>query len=162
VAAAVCLLLAGTLAWAGAAKAADPAPFRLTLRALAAPRGTAVAVPALELSLAALLVAGVAPRATAAAVAALLAAFTVVLGRLGPASCHCFGADDGGAGRLRNVLLAAGALALVAWPAGPLWSASAGELAGAATVAAGAACAWRLAVALARLRPAWPAEGRRP
>ena len=35
-AAAVCLLLAGTLAWAGVAKLADPAPFRVTLRSLAA------------------------------------------------------------------------------------------------------------------------------
>jgi serine phosphatase RsbU (regulator of sigma subunit) len=50
VAAAVCVLLAGTLAWAGAAKLADPAPFRVTLRALtsaAAARRLAVAVPAL-------------------------------------------------------------------------------------------------------------------
>jgi uncharacterized membrane protein YphA (DoxX/SURF4 family) len=149
VAAAVCLLLAGTLAWAGAAKAADPAPFRATLRALRAPAWLAAAVPAAELVLAALLVAGVAPRATAAAVIALLAAFTVVLGRLGPVPCRCFGSDEGRAGRVRNALLAAGGLALIAWPAGPLWSASASELAGAATVAAGAACAWRLAVVLA-------------
>jgi uncharacterized membrane protein YphA (DoxX/SURF4 family) len=148
VAAAVCLLLAGTLAWAGAAKAADPAPFRLTLRALAAPGWLVVAVPAAELALAALLVAGVAPRVTAAVVVALLAGFTVVLGRLGPASCHCFGADDGRAGRLRNALLAGAALALLAWPAGPLWQAGASELAGAATVAVGAACAWRLTLAL--------------
>jgi uncharacterized membrane protein YphA (DoxX/SURF4 family) len=148
VAAAVCLLLAGTLAWAGAAKAADPAPFRLTLRALAAPAWAAVAVPAAELGLAVLLVTGVAPRATAAAVLALLAGFTVVLGRLGAVPCHCFGADDGRAGRLRNALLGAGAVALIAWPAAPLWDVGASELAGAATVAAGAACAWRLTLAL--------------
>jgi uncharacterized membrane protein YphA (DoxX/SURF4 family) len=158
VAAAVCLLLAGTLAWAGTAKAAAPEPFRATLRVLAAPAWLAVAVPAAELGLAALLVAGVAPRLTAAAVLALLAAFTVVLGRLGPAPCHCFGADDGRAGRLRNALLGAGAVALIAWPPGALWNVSASELAGAATVAAGAACAWRLAIAttspaVARSRP---------
>jgi uncharacterized membrane protein YphA (DoxX/SURF4 family) len=148
VAAAVCLLLAGTLAWAGAAKAADPAPFRVTLRALAAPGWLVAAVPAAELGLAGLLVAGVAPRLTAAAVLALLAAFTVALGRLGSVPCNCFGASDGGAGPLRNALLGAGALALLVWPAGPLWSAGASELAGAATVAVGAACAWRLTLAL--------------
>jgi uncharacterized membrane protein YphA (DoxX/SURF4 family) len=160
VAAAVCLLLAGTLAWAGAAKAADPAPFRATLRVLSAPGWAAVAVPVVELALAALLVTGIAPRVTAAAVLVLLAAFTVVLGRLGTVPCHCFGADDGRAGRLRNALLGAGAIALLAWPAGPLWDAGASELAGAATVAVGAACAWRLAVALAATTPA--VAGRRP
>jgi uncharacterized membrane protein YphA (DoxX/SURF4 family) len=148
VAAAVCLLLAGTLAWAGVAKAADPAPFRATLRRLAAPGWLTTAVPAAELGLAALLVAGVAPRVTGAAVLALLAGFTVVLGRLGTVPCHCFGADDGRAGRLRNALLGAGAVALIAWPPGALWSVGASELAGAATVAAGAACAWRLTLAL--------------
>src|SRR5206468_2603710 len=131
VAAAVCLLLAGTLAWAGAAKAADPAPFRLTLRALAAPGWLVAAVPALELGLAGLLVAGVAPRVVAGAVLALLAAFTVALGRLGSLPCNCFGAADGAAGPLRNALLAAGAVALVAWPPGPLWDADASALAGA-------------------------------
>ncbi len=161
-AAAVCLLLAGTLAWAGAAKAAAPAPFRATLRALGAPAWLAVAVPAAELGLAALLLAGVAPRVVAAAVLALLAAFTVALTRLGSVSagCHCFGATDGGAGRLRNALLAAGAVALIAWPPADLWTLGAGELAGAATVAAGAACAWQLAVATVGLRPVAP--GRRP
>jgi hypothetical protein len=92
-------------------------------------------------------------------VLALLAAVTEVQGRLGPAPCHCFGADDGRAGRLRNALLGAGAVALIAWPPGALWSVTASELAGAATVAAGAACAWRLA--LATIAPA-AAGGRRP
>jgi uncharacterized membrane protein YphA (DoxX/SURF4 family) len=154
VAAAVCLLLAGTFAWAGLAKAANPAPFRVTLRALTSAAGArrlAVAVPALELALAALLIAGVAPRVVAALALALLAAFTAALTRLGAvsAACHCFGASQSGAGRLRNALLAAGAACLVAWPAGPLWEVSAAELAGAATVAAGLACAWNLATALA-------------
>jgi uncharacterized membrane protein YphA (DoxX/SURF4 family) len=154
VAAAVCLLLAGTFAWAGSAKLADPAPFRVTLRALTSTRGAqrlAVAVPALELALAALLVAGVAPRIVSALAVALLAAFTAALTRLGAvsAACHCFGASPSGAGRLRNALLAAGAVCLVVWPAGPLWDVSAAELAGAATVAAGLACAWQLATALA-------------
>jgi uncharacterized membrane protein YphA (DoxX/SURF4 family) len=148
VAAAVCLLLAGTLAWAGAAKAADPAPFRATLRALSAPAWLVVGVPASELALAGLLVAGVAPRVTGAAVLALLTGFTVALAQLGSVPCHCFGASDGPAGRARNALLAAGAVVLVAWPSGPLWSVGASELAGAATVAVGAVCAWRLAVAL--------------
>jgi uncharacterized membrane protein YphA (DoxX/SURF4 family) len=147
-AAAVCLLLAGTLAWAGAAKAADPAPFRATLRALSAPGWLVVGVPALELALAGLLVAGVAPRLSAAAVLVLLAGFTVALARLGSVPCHCFGASDGPAGPARNALLAAGAVALVAWPAGPLWNVGASELAGAATVAVGAVCAWRLTLAL--------------
>jgi len=155
VAAAVCLLLAGTLALAGAAKAADPAPFRVTLRALAS-RGTArrlaLAVPALELALAALLVAGVAPRVVAGLVAALLAAFTAALWRLGrvSAACHCFGASESGGARTRNALLTAGAAYLAARPAGALWSVEAGELAGAATVAAGLVCVWQLGTALAR------------
>ena len=153
-AAAVCLLLAGTFAWAGAAKLADPAPFRVTLRALTSTAGArrlAVAVPALELALAALLVAGVAPGVVAVLIIALLAVFTAALTRLGAvsAACHCFGASESGAGRLRNALLAAAAVALIAWPAGPLWHVSAAELAGAATVAAGLACAWKLVTALA-------------
>ena len=154
-AAALCLLLAGTLAWAGAAKAADPAPFRFTLRALTSTAGArrlAVAVPALELALAALLVAGVAPRVVAALVVALLAGFTAALTRLGAvsAACHCFGASQSGAGRTRNALLAAGAVCLVVWPAGARWHVDAAELAGAATVAAGLACAWQLTTALVR------------
>lgn len=153
-AAAVCLLLAGTLAWAGAAKAADPAPFRVTLRSLvpaATARRLAVAVPAVELILAALLVAGAVPRVVAALVLVLLAVFTAALTRLGAvsAACHCFGASQSGAGRLRNALLAAGAAFLVVHPAGALWQVSAAELAGAATVAAGLACAWQLTTALA-------------
>lgn len=154
-AAAVALLLAGTLAWAGLAKAADPVPFRVTLRALVSARAArrlTLAVPLLELALAALLVAGVAPRLVPGLIVALLAVFTVALGRLGvvSAACHCFGASAGGDGRLRNALLGAGAIALVAWPAGALWDVGAGELAGAATVAAGLACAWNLSTALAR------------
>ena len=154
-AAAVALLLAGTLAWAGALKAADPAPFRVTLHALVSARAArrlALAVPLVELALAALLVAGVAPRVVAALILALLALFTVALGRLGAvsAACHCFGATDAGDGRLRNALLAAGAVVLVAWPAGALWDVGPGELTGAATVAAGLACVWQLSTALAR------------
>jgi uncharacterized membrane protein YphA (DoxX/SURF4 family) len=152
-AAAVALLLAGTLAWAGLAKAADPAPFRMTLRALVsyrAARRLAMAVPLVELGLAALLVAGVAPRAVAAGIVVLLVVFTAALWRLGAvsAACHCFGASDGGDGRLRNALLAAGAVFLIAQPAGPLWEIAAGELAGAATVAAGLVCVWQLGTAL--------------
>src|SRR5262245_27759145 len=152
-AAAVALLLTGTLAWAGVAKAADPAPFRVTLRSLVsyrAARRLAVAVPLAELGLAALLVAGVAPRLVAALILALLVVFTAALWRLGAvsAACHCFGAGDGGDGRLRNALLAAGAAFLVAQPAGALWEVGAGELAGAATVAAGLACVWQLGSAL--------------
>jgi hypothetical protein len=155
VAAAVCLLLAGTLAWAGVAKLADPAPFRHTLRALtpaAGARRLAVAVPGLELALAGLLVAGPAPRVTAALVVALLAAFTAALTRLGAvsAACHCFGASASGAGRTRNALLALAAVVLLVHPVGPLWHVGAAELAGAATVAAGLACAWQLTTALRR------------
>src|SRR4051794_23400651 len=152
-AAAVCLLLAGTLAWAGVAKARDPAPFRITLRALVsrdAARRLAIAVPALELALAALLVAGVAPRLVAALVLGLLSVFSAALWRLGDVSCACFGATPSDGGRARNGLLAAGAAFLVAQPAGALWGVAAGELAGAATVAAGLACVWQLGTALAR------------
>ena len=159
---ALCLLLAGTLLAAGLAKARDPRPLRSTLRALTGERPAAVlalAVPAAEIILAAALVAGAGAggRAPAAAAALLLIAFTAALAvlRRRRVPCHCFGAAGNGGlatGQLRNLGLAAAALVLVAQPAGALWSAGASELAGASTVALGAACAWLLATALARER----------
>ena len=152
VAAAACLLLAGTLAVAALAKLADRAAFRATLSRLVAPplaRTLTLAVPAAELALAAALVCGLGGRLAPAAALLLLLAFTAVLGRAVP--CRCFGAagdGDPAAARVRNALLGAAAAALIVWPAGPLWEVPAGELAGAATVAAGLACAWSLARAL--------------
>ena len=151
-AAAACLLLAGTLAVAAVAKLADRAAFRATLvrHVPAAPaRWLAVAVPAAELVLAAALVAGVGGRLAPAAALLLLVAFSAALAR--GARCRCFGAagdGDPAAGRARNVLLGAAAVALIAWPPGPLWATGTEELAGAATVAAGLVCAWSLARAL--------------
>jgi hypothetical protein len=144
VATAVCLLLAGTLAWAGFAKLADPAPFRVTMRSLGAER-LAPAVPVAELAVAALLVA--APPVGAALALALLAVFTFALSRL-EVPCHCFGATTRDDGRARNALLAAGALYVLLRSAGAVWTVQAGELAGAATVAAGLACVWQLGTAL--------------
>jgi uncharacterized membrane protein YphA (DoxX/SURF4 family) len=150
---ALCVLLAGSLLTAAVAKLRDPRGFRATLRALGAPDAMAWAVPALEIALAAAL-AGGGGRAAAAGTIVLLAAFTLVLGRLGDVPCRCFGAGSDGdarAGQVRNLALGALALALVARPAAPLWDAGARELAGAATVAAGLTCVWLLTRARAVL-----------
>lgn len=157
---ALCLLLATALLAAGLSKARDPRAWRSTLRTLTGERaGVALmlAVPVVEVGLAAALVAGAGAggRVPAATAAVLLAVFTAALEVLKRrrVPCHCFGAGgDGGhaLGQLRNLGLAAAALVLVARPAGPLWAVGATELAGAATVALGVACAWLLAAALAR------------
>jgi hypothetical protein len=150
VAAAACLLLAGTLAVAALAKLADRPAFAATLGAVVPPqraRWLAVAVPGAELLLAVALVTGAGARVAPAAALLLLVAFSAVLARGVP--CRCFGSDtDPGAARVRNVLLGASALALIGWPPGPLWAIEPAELAGAATVATGLACAWLLARAL--------------
>jgi hypothetical protein len=147
VAAAACLLLAGTLGVAALAKLADRPAFQATLGTVVPPqraRRLAVAVPVAELLLAVALVTGAGGRGAPVAALLLLVAFSVVLSRGVP--CRCFGSDtDPGAARVRNVLLGATALALIAWPPGPLWAIEPDELAGAATVAAGLACAWSLA-----------------
>ena len=86
-AAAACLLLAGTLAVAALAKLADRAAFRATLSRLVTPplaRILAVAVPAAELALAAALVCGLGGRLAPAAALLLLLAFTAVLGARRP------------------------------------------------------------------------------
>jgi hypothetical protein len=150
--AALCVLLSGSFAIAGVAKLRDPRAFRATLSVLAAPVALAWLLPALEIGLAGALVAG-GGRVAAIAAIVVLAIFTLVLRRLGSVPCRCFGAGADGdprAGRVRNAGLGVVALALVAWPSSALWDVAARELAGAATVAAGLACAWLLAAALAR------------
>ncbi|WP_320672184.1 MauE/DoxX family redox-associated membrane protein [Patulibacter defluvii] len=169
--AAVTVLLAATLILAAIAKIRDPEPFRESLR-IALPdrsaRGIAATLPIVELVLAAALVAapaGTAGRIAALLVLGLLLAFTAALLWLERRAasrrdgmllrCNCFGSGGDGdpaTGRVRNLLLAVGAAALVAAPAGPLWRVDAGELAGAACVAIGLTCVWQLAVALRRLR----------
>jgi uncharacterized membrane protein YphA (DoxX/SURF4 family) len=156
--AALTLLLAVTFSVAAIAKLRDPRPFVATLRALvpgpaAAP--LARAVPIGELLLAALLVTGLAPRVAALLALVALAVFSVALSRLrqDPSlpGCNCFGGGvaDPQAGLVRNGLLGLAALALVAWPMdGALWTQSAAALAGAVTVAVGAACVWQLGGAL--------------
>lgn len=155
--AAATLLLAVTFAAAAIAKLRAPQPFVATLTALVparAARPLARAVPIAELVLAAGLVAGVAPRLAALLSLLLLGAFSVALARLrrdpGLPSCNCFGAGgDPQAGLVRNALLGAVAVVALVDPVdGPLWALPAGELAGAATVALGAACCWLLSQAL--------------
>ena len=148
------MLLAVTLLVAAVAKLRDPAPFRATLRTLTGARAArvlTVAVPVIEALLAAALIAGL-PIA-AVAVVALMLAFTAVLGRLerGVIGCNCFGARTDvrpAAARARNLLLAAGALALVVWPAEALWDVAASDMLAAATVVVGLICVWRLFAAL--------------
>ena len=151
---AISMLLAVTLLVAALAKLRDPAPFRATLRTLTGTRAArvlTVAVPVTEAVLAVALIAGVS--AAALGVLALMLAFTAVLGRLerGVVPCNCFGARTDvrpAAARARNLLLAAGALVLVVWPAEAVWHVPAGELLAAATVVVGAICVWQLLVAL--------------
>jgi hypothetical protein len=150
--AALCVLLSGSFAIAGVAKLREPREFRVTLAVLAAPAALAWVLPALEIALAAVLVAG-AGRVAALAAFVLLAVFTLVLRRLGTVPCRCFGAGADGdprGGQVRNAALGVVALALAVWPAPALWDVPARELAGAATVASGLAFAWLLAAALAR------------
>jgi hypothetical protein len=148
---ALCVLLAGSFLTAAVAKLRDRRGFRATLRSLGAPEAFEWVIPAAEIGLAMALVAG-GGRVAAAATLVLLAAFTVVLGRLGSVPCRCFGASGDGdprAGQVRNAALGALALALVAWPAAPLWDVAAREALGAATVAVGLTCVWLLARARA-------------
>ncbi len=149
------MLLAATLLVAALAKLRDPAPFRATLRTLTGARTArvlTVAVPIAEALLAGALIAGVAGAAFAAL--ALMVVFTAVLGRLERGRgipCNCFGARSDTrpvAARARNLLLAAGALALIVWPAEALWHVPVGDLLAAATVVVGLVCVWRLLAAL--------------
>ena len=149
---ALCVLLAGSFLIAGVAKLRDRPAFAATLASLRAPAELARALPVAEIALAGALVAG-GGRVAALVALAALGAFTVALARLGRVPCRCFGAGADGdprTGQLRNLLLAAAAAALAVRPAPALWDVAARELAGAATVAAGLACAWLLAAALAR------------
>ncbi|MCK9248197.1 MAG: hypothetical protein M0P31_04375 [Solirubrobacteraceae bacterium] len=169
--AALVLLLAGTFALAAAAKLRDPAAFAGTVGMVVGPTATRIVVrtlPPLEAALAVVLVAGVAPRVAAVASAVLLLAFIVALTAVERAvratdpddeplvPCNCFGAGgdgDASGGRIRNLLLVAAAVAIVVEPGRAPLDLGTQELAGAATVALGAACAWPLAVALWRERP---------
>jgi len=144
---ALCVLLAGSFATAAVAKLRDRRGLRATLRTLGAPAWLEFAVPAVELGLAAALLAG-AGRVAAACAFALLAAFSAVLGRLGTVPCRCFGAGSDGdprSGQVRNALLGVAAAALVVWPAAAVWAVPVREMLGAATVAAGLSCVWLLA-----------------
>jgi hypothetical protein len=122
---------------------------------LAAPATVGLALG--ELALAVLLLFGAAPRSAGLVTLVVLLAFTlglIVLARRDPAGgCGCFGEDDAAPaarGLLRNgALAAAAAVVALEPPAGEVWAAGPGPLAGALTVALGAACLWSLAWALA-------------
>ncbi|MGE4424962.1 MAG: MauE/DoxX family redox-associated membrane protein [Solirubrobacteraceae bacterium] len=169
--AALVLLLAGTFALAAAAKLRDPVAFGGTVGMVTGPATTRWVVrtlPVTEAALAVVLVVGVVPRVAAVVSAALLVAFTVALTAVERAvraaapddaplvPCNCFGAGSDGdpvGGRVRNLLLAGVAVALIVAPGDGLSAIEIEELAGAATVAIGAVCAWQLTLALWRLRP---------
>ena len=89
------LVLAGVFAWAGAVKLSDPVATRRSFVGLGLPPSFAVAVPVVEVLLAAGLV--LAPGWAAIAALALLAAFTTVLaGALrdgAEVGCGCFGSS---------------------------------------------------------------------
>jgi uncharacterized membrane protein YphA (DoxX/SURF4 family) len=159
---ALTLLLAGVFLASGAAKLRDPSGMVVLLRQATTPRVPAFALTralaAGELVLGLALVAGVAPRPAAVVAAVVLVAFTVALrvaARRAPvaaAACACFGGSAGapaGQALIRNALLVVGCLVVALRPDVP-WDLAADELAGAATVAVGLACAWVLAAALAR------------
>jgi uncharacterized membrane protein YphA (DoxX/SURF4 family) len=117
------LLLAAVLVWAAAAKLARPEQTEAGFRALGLPRPhvLARAVPVVELGVAALLIA--VPVVGGVSAFVLLGAFTIVLARAVRAGvstgCTCFGVVSAEpvsrSDVLRNVLLAAAAVA--AWGA---------------------------------------------
>ena len=128
------LLLAGVWAWAGVAKIGDPAAAARAVRAYRLlpewlAQGVGYGLPFLELTLAALLLAGLATRLAAVASAALLAVF--LAGMVSAAArglqieCGCFGGGgDLAAGQstaytweiVRDAALLLVALALARWP----------------------------------------------
>jgi len=158
------LVLATTFVLAAVAKLRDRRSFEQVLAVLAgwpAARPLAIAVPAGELALGFLLLAGLAPRATALLTLAVLAMFSWALVRLRAQpripSCACFGSGSGtgdlSRGLARNAALGALAAVLVIAPhEGAAWSASVADAVAAATVALGAACAWHLAAVLVPVR----------
>jgi hypothetical protein len=160
--AALTLLLAGVFLASGAAKLRDPSGMVVLLRQATTPRVPAFALARTlalaELVLGVVLLAGEAPRAAAVAAGVVLVGFSVALriaARRAPAAaaaCSCFGGSAGAPpvqALVRNALLLAGCVVVVARPDVP-WDQAAAELAGAASVAVGLACAWVLATALAR------------
>jgi uncharacterized membrane protein YphA (DoxX/SURF4 family) len=159
---AVMLVLATTFVLAAVAKLRHRASFQAVLAVVAGRRAApplALAVPALELALAAALLAGIQPRAAAILTLAVLLTFSWALLRLQAQPrnppCTCFGSGGGDprGGLKRNAALAALAVALVLAPhRGAVTAASTEDLVGAATVALGAACAWHLTAVLVPVR----------
>lgn len=132
--AAAAIALALVFAWAGAAKIARPQRTTASFSGLGLPGASvlAVAVPILELSLAATLV--MAPVAGAVATLLVLAVFSAVLARAvrsgTTAGCSCFGSAGNEpvsvVDLVRNAmlgLLAAAALAASGWPG--MWAVAA-------------------------------------
>ena len=130
---AISMLLAVTLLVAAVAKLRDPAPFRATLRTLTGARAArvlTVAVPVTEALLAAALIAGVCRAAARGGARADARPSPPCSAGSMRVPCNCFGARSDvrpAAARARNLLLAAGALALVVWPAEALWHVPAGD-----------------------------------
>jgi hypothetical protein len=117
----------------------------------------ATVIPLVELTVAAVLLAGLWPREAAIAAIALLVLFTGVLGRMWASGatldCGCFGesseASTPATGVVRNAALITAALLVVISPdSARLWAASVGTVAAATTVAAGAICLWLCVSAL--------------
>lgn len=126
------LVLAGTLLTAALAKRRAPTQFRSILRDLVPGpmvQPLAVAVPAAEALVAALLIAGVAATQSAVAALVLLLAFSIALARMWQLGitqdCGCFGeashASTPASGLLRNTALAACAVASIVWPPSAAW-----------------------------------------
>jgi putative oxidoreductase len=127
--AACCLVVSATFGIAGVGKLRRGLTFRATLADLVRGRlvrPVAVAVPIIELLIAALLVAGFAPRLIAGLAIAALAAFSAALWRMKRvdswSQCACFGEDGDGSsldvGLVRNALLTLCAALIVVRPGG--------------------------------------------
>jgi hypothetical protein len=151
--AAGCLVLSATFGVAAASKLRRGLTFRATLADLVgegAVTPTALAVPLVELLIAAFLLLGLAPRLVSGLAILVLGAFSAALWRMKRldswSQCACFGEDGDGSslnvGLLRNALLVVGAAFVIARP-GALQSLSGFEDAVLTVVTAiGAVGAW--------------------
>jgi uncharacterized membrane protein YphA (DoxX/SURF4 family) len=153
------LLLALVFALAGVAKLRGRAAFAAVLRKLT-PRVhglLTVVIPALEITLALLLVSGWMSRWIAVAVVVVLGAFSLALLRMRRLhmGCGCFGEQADGdsiaLGLVRNGLLIVAAGWLVVYPPSvPPWRFEVSDRVGMLTVILGLVCAWRLCGGLVR------------
>ena|ERR1700722_9876513 len=160
----IILLLAAVFLFAALSKLRSQNEFAEVLRnlvPLSLVKAAALAIPVLELLLSAFLLSRIASRAAALVSVAVLGVFTIALTmmwRRGVKGCGCFGEDNNtattGSGIVRNLLLVALALAVVA--AGPenvlISGPDGATLLGRVTVVAGVFCLWPCIVALVERR----------